>query len=600
MNTGQALWHLIRFRPGMYVLAALLYPPRRLLIIAASLIFSWFFDTVSSNPQALYSVRELVTFLGAVAALRIAVNLASDALDVTFVQSGMALMQKNLFRRILERPGAKAMPHTPGEVVSRLGGDAEGLADFLEEGLNSLGWVALGVTGLVIMFNIRPVLAIGVAVPMVLVTMGTIVVGARIQAYRAVSRTTAGNVSSFIGEAFGATQAIQVAAAEDRVMAHFRNLNDQRRDAALRERRFGVTIGVFSHNIGDLGIGIMLLMVGGWMQSGELTMGNFALFYSAIAMVTALPYAGHRILTGYKQAGASLARLLPLLEDAPPARLVEPGPIYLRGDLPALPHTPKMDGHRLKHLKATGLTYRYPDSGRGIEDINLQLTRGSFTVITGRIGSGKTTLLRSLLGLLPKERGEIRWNGEIVEDPATFFAPPRSAYTPQVPQLFSETLRENILLGLQETQVNLPLAIECAVMGQDIATLEKGLDTVIGPRGIKLSGGQAQRTAAARMFVREAELLVFDDLSSALDVETERLLWERIFAHQQVTCLVVSHRQAALRRADHIIVLKDGCIESEGTLDDLLPSSQEMQRLWEEKANSDPASASNEQEDGTE
>jgi len=103
---------------------------------------------------------------------------------------------------------------------------------------------------------------------------------------------------------------------------------------------------------------------------------------------------------------------------------------------------------------------------------------------------------------------------------------------------------------------------------------------VIGARGVKLSGGQAQRTAAARMFVREPELLVCDDLSSALDVETERTLWERLFARRASTCLVVSHRRPVLQRAEHIIVLKEGRVEAKGTLEELLNTCEEMQRLW--------------------
>src|SRR5258707_4804201 len=112
------------------------------------------------------------------------------------------------------------------------------------------------------------------------------------------------------------------------------------------------------------------------------------------------------------------------------------------------------------------------------------------TVITGRIGAGKTTLVQALLGLLPRESGETRWNGKVVTDPATFFVPPRSAYPAQVPHLFSDPLKENILLELPEHAVHIPGAIHTAVMEPDVAGFEHGRETMIGTKGWKLSGGQ--------------------------------------------------------------------------------------------------------------
>jgi len=194
-----------------------------------------------------------------------------------------------------------------------------------------------------------------------------------------------------------------------------------------------------------------------------------------------------------------------------------------------------------------------------VRGASASVAAGELVVIVGPNGAGKTTLLRVLLGLLPMDSGEIRWNGRVVEEPGAYFVPPRSAYTPQVPRLFSESLRDNLSLGRNPDSRAVERALRAAVLENDVAALERGLDTLVGPRGVKLSGGQVQRAAAARMFLANAELLVLDELSSALDAETEAELWRRLFERgRDVTCLVVSHRPAALRHADQVLVLGGG------------------------------------------
>jgi ATP-binding cassette subfamily B protein len=235
----------------------------------------------------------------------------------------------------------------------------------------------------------------------------------------------------------------------------------------------------------------------------------------------------------------------------------------------------------LRRLEASELTYSHRSGRPGVADISFVLERGSFTVLTGRIGAGKTTALRLLLGLLPRDSGAMYWNDVAIGDPEDFMVPPRCAYVPQVPRLFSATLLENILLGRTEAEPFVSAAIHTAVMEEDVATLEQGLDTPVGSRGVRLSGGQVQRAAAARALVRRPELLVVDDLSSALDVDTERTLWTRLLASGSMTILAVSHRRPALQRADRIVLLKDGRVEGTGKLSELLAASEEMRRLWE-------------------
>ena len=498
-----------------------------------------------------------------------------------FVSS--SLVRVNLLNKIMEKPGAKALNKSNGDTLNSFREDIGQIEDFITVCFNEfLSVFIFSALSLFVLIKINYKITLLVFSPLISVIIIVRMTGNRITKYRKDNRKATGVVSSALGEMFTNIQAIKVYGSEESMKENFKKLNTAREKFAIRDNMFTQLLMSIYENILSIGTGMILIVVSFSIKEEKFNLGDFTIFIYYMNFISSfIQYFGN-VMTKYKHTAVAIKSISDISEGINRENLVENTPLYIKEEIPEIQENNLEDGDKLTALSTENLTYLYPETGGGIENISLNVEKNTFTVVTGRVGSGKTTLLRTLLGLLKPQDGNVYWNNNLINKPDEFFIPPRIAYSPQIPHFFSTTVEENILLGKDKNKSDINNAIYLAVMEKDIENIQNGIHTVIGTNGVKLSGGQQQRLSAARMFVRDAELFVFDDISSALDVETEEALWTRLFEKENATCIAVSNRRGALKRADNIILLKDGKVMAQGKLDELLGNNEEMKLIWGE------------------
>lgn len=211
------------------------------------------------------------------------------------------------------------------------------------------------------------------------------------------------------------------------------------------------------------------------------------------------------------------------------------------------------------------------DDKNVLESINFKINKGETIGIVGKTGSGKTTLIKQLLRLYPIEKGSLLLDNQGIEKYYDYSVREKMGYAPQEYQLFSKTIKDNILFYRENLENNLEQALILSDIKKDIENFKDGINTLVGENGISLSGGQKQRLGIARAILANPDILILDDSLSAVDANTEKTIIENIKNHRQgKTNIIVSHRISAVRHADKILVLENGKVLSEGTHEELL------------------------------
>jgi ATP-binding cassette, subfamily B, multidrug efflux pump len=475
-------------------------------------------------------------------------------------------LHNRLFRHLmrLDAPFYGSMP--TGEIMSRATNDIQAVRMVAGPAYMYLvNTVVVSFFAISLMAWIDPRLTLLVIVPMLVLPPITIGFGRLIHDRFEAIQEQFGALSTMVQENLAGVRIVKAYGQEGRQIDRFREMADDylRRNLALARVSglFHPLLGLFS----GLAVAMALLMGGRAAMQGTISLGDLVAFILYLGMLAWPMIALGWVVNLFQRGAASMRRINRILATEP----------HIREEATTTP----LVGIR-GEIEFRGVSFRYPGSEHDVlRDISFSVRAGELVAVVGATGSGKTTLVHLLSRIYDPTRGEILLDGV----PARRIPLPQLraaiAVVPQDAFLFSDTIRENLALGIREgfdalegaEEERIHAAARVSQLHETIDVLPGGYDTLLGERGINLSGGQRQRATLARAIATDPPVLVLDDALSAVDTHTEAEILKGL---RQVlrgrTGVVVSHRVSAVMAADLILVLDDGEIVERGGHEELL------------------------------
>jgi ATP-binding cassette subfamily B multidrug efflux pump len=457
-----------------------------------------------------------------------------------------------------------------GDLVTRMTDDvAEKLSWFACSGIFRL-YEAVLMVGFTVamMISINPLLTLWTAGPLPILILIFFKSSSTLDRRYDTLQKRISSFNDVMEACFSGIRVVKAYAREKAQKGKFRDAALDRRAAEISAVKVTTVVDSLYGYIWQFGI-IIALMAGGYMVIGaSLSLGKLVAFiYYVVNLVFPMFDIG-QFLVKSRQSGISIDRLTEL-EKVP--RLVnDNGPIRIAGEVRG-------------DLSFENVDLLLPGADRKIVDnVSFEIESGLTAALVGKIGSGKTWIINMIPRLVDPTGGVIRLDGRDLRKFRLEDLRRSIGYVPQEPVLFSDTVANNIRFGRREiTDDVLSWALDVSRLDKEIRSFPNGMDTLIGTRGVAISGGQKQRLALARALVGRPKILILDDCTSALDSRTEAELWEKLHGVLPgITALVITHRPDTLERVDRIFVVDRGCIAESGSHADLMRKECIYSRIY--------------------
>lgn len=534
-----------------------------------TMVFPYILKDIIDGIRIQFAREDLLIYvliLGGIGILRAFFSTALPYCRGRINEQFLLTERTSIFSQILRKGHSFTNKFPAGDILQRLDHDLNELCWFACSGVfRPIQGIITIAIALFFLIKINPLLTIISILPMSMATFGWLKIAPVMYKYYYAWREMISKVNNHLQSSFSGIKLIKSYTIEDKTHERFKDLLQKRIGAAVKVIKIEALIHTLFISIEEIGIILILLFGGIFIIKGSLTIGEFVAFNAYILLLLDPMIRIGNFFVAKKRAQVQNERTQEIKDSLPD--VVDQG---------------KHDKIIDKKINLENVSFQYSkDSPLVLREINAKIPFGKKIGFAGTVGSGKTTLIKLLMRMADPTKGNIKIGETNIKEISLLQLRSLFGYIPQEPMLFSDTMHKNIVLDRKFDAERIDDSVKLAQLEDFVKNAPKGLNELIGERGLKLSGGEKQRVAIARAILAQPEILILDDATSNLDAETEKELIKQLSGTTNMTMIIISHRLSILSICDYIYVLDNGKVVEQGTHDSLCKKHGLYWRLYQ-------------------